>query len=194
MSDAHDLKVLARRRDVAQLYLQGYKQVELAQKHRVSQAQISLDLKWIRAEWIKESTLAFNERLARELARIDALEIEAWNGYRRSIGTKERTLTEKTEGLMANTRAQLQKEQLLGDPRWLDQVKWCIEQRLKIFGVYAPTKIAPTDPTGQNEWTGKSDSELVTELQRIMDAAAARAGAGDSSGVEKAESGRTVPD
>ena len=28
----------------------------------------------------------------------------------------------------------------VGNPRFLDGLQWCSEQRLKIFGIYAPTK------------------------------------------------------
>lgn len=55
-------------------------------------------------------------------------------------------------------------------------------QRAQLLGLYAPQKIAPTDPSGENEWSGKSDAELIAEFERIIEAARARAGAAAGAG------------
>ncbi len=53
----------------------------------------------------------------------------------------------------------------------------CLEREARLLGLDAPTKIAPTDPTGQHEYQGMSDDELVARLREIA-AADAAAGAG----------------
>lgn len=58
----------------------------------------------------------------------------------------------------------------------IDRALRIMERRAKLIGLDMPMKFAPTDPTGQNEYSGKSDSEVVEDLQRILDAARARAG------------------
>jgi hypothetical protein len=58
-------------------------------------------------------------------------------------------------------------ELLVGDERFLGRVAWCIDRRCKVFGVDAPTKIAPTDPTGESEYHGDVMSKVLGALDRI---------------------------
>ena len=156
MSIRRDLKLAERRRDVAHMYLSGYKQVEIADKWRVSQAQISYDLKHIHAEWISAAVMDVGEVKARELARIDAMELEYWQAWKESKDPKKkesktaRRAIEGTAPYISEAREEI--EERVGDSRYLDGLQWCVEQRLKIAGAYAPTKIAPTTPDGQSEW------------------------------------------
>ena len=136
-----DIKVAERRRDVAEMYLGGFTQAEIAHKWRVSQQQISQDLKYIHAAWLQAATMDFDRLKARELARINRLEREYWRAWSESRGTHEKTVTTKSEGEGAYTKAQIEREQSAGDPRYLAGVQWCIEQRLKVFGVYAAQKL-----------------------------------------------------
>lgn len=136
-----DLKIAERRRDVADMYLGGHTQAEIAHKWHVTQQAISYDLKHIHADWVAAARLSFDEAKARELARIDRLEREYWHAWQRSIGQRERTLTERSTGTQAHERAQVVKEEMIGDEKYLSGVRWCIEQRLKIFGVYAAQKL-----------------------------------------------------
>ncbi len=141
MGMKRDLKVAERRRDVATMYLAGYKQVEIAVKWRVSQPQISYDLKWIHAEWVSAASAGMGEIKARELARIDALELEYWQAWRDSKREKVRGgQTKRETGRRASTETRIDKETREGDPRYLVGVQWCVEQRLKIFGAYMPQK------------------------------------------------------
>jgi hypothetical protein len=178
MSITRELKVLERRRDVSAMYLKGYQQVEIAAKHNVSQSQISLDLKWIRGEWLKSATASMGEIKARELAKIDKLELEYYDAWERSKKDAETKIIEgkgdKTSDSPSDIKQTIRTEGQIGDPRYLSGVQWCIEQRMKIFGMYAPTKIAPTDPTGEKEWTGQSESDLINEFNSIINTARAR--------------------
>lgn len=58
-------------------------------------------------------------------------------------------------------------EELVGDERFLGRVAWCIDRRCKLFGVDAPTKIAPTDPTGEAEYQGDLMGKVLSALDRI---------------------------
>lgn len=62
-------------------------------------------------------------------------------------------------------------------------------QRAQLLGLYAPQKIAPTTPDGMEEWTGKSDSELVTEFEKLLEAQRARAGDPTGGGTPAAGAG-----
>lgn len=42
-------------------------------------------------------------------------------------------------------------------------------QRAQYLGLYSPVKIAPTTPSGDAEWSAKSDSDLVTEFSGLIE-------------------------
>jgi len=177
------------RRNVASRYLQGKLQAEIAEELEVSQSSVSRDLKAIQKLWLASSLIDFNEAKARELAEIDHLERVYWKAWAVSCkartgksvkakGTIQREITnpDGTVTFVQESPAEqtVRTEDRIGDPRFLQGVRWCIDQRCKIIGVYAPTKIAPTDPTGEHEYSGFSDSELVREVTRLVDAARTR--------------------
>lgn len=105
-----------RRQKVADMYLSGKSQTEIAESLNTTQATISRDIKAIQKEWLKNATMSIDEVKSRELEQIDKLKkiyTEAW----------------EKSCLKGN-----------GDPRFLAGIQWCAEQRLKIFGGYAPIK------------------------------------------------------
>jgi hypothetical protein len=124
------------------MYLQGKLQAEIAEELGLSQSTISNDLASLHQEWIKTAVSNFDEVKARELARIDQLEREYWQAWQRSLKNEETAIQKQIE-----TAAGLRKEAMkkargqAGDPRFLDGIQWCIEQRLKIFGIYEATKL-----------------------------------------------------
>jgi hypothetical protein len=139
--------VAERRRKVAEMYLTGTTQAEIGKAVGVSRQTIHVDLKHIHADWLKSALMPFDKLKARELARIDRLEREHWAAWDRSQKEYQATLTEKKEGSDSKddyTKAQVRKEQRVGDKAFLTGIQWCIEQRLKIFGVYAAQRVALT--------------------------------------------------
>lgn len=124
---------------IAALYLKGKRQVDIAAELGVTQQQISYDLKEIHDRWRASTLIDINEAKHRELARIDELEREYWEAWRRSCEEKTKTRTKKTLGGNA-TEASIEKDQMLGNPAYLAGVQWCIERRCKIFGIDAPEK------------------------------------------------------
>jgi transcriptional regulator with XRE-family HTH domain len=143
------MKYTERRKGVATLYLEGWRQTDLAERFGVDQSTISRDLAAIRQEWLDSAVVDFNEAKARELARIDKLEREYWEQYEASKEPLESTVKEQT-GVGDDKRVKAQKRETsrTGDPRYLAGIQWCIEQRLKIYGVYAAVK---TDVTSGGE-------------------------------------------
>lgn len=70
-----------------------------------------------------------------------------------------------------------------GDLRAIDRVLNILHLRAKLAGTFAPTKIAPTDPSGEREYGHLSDEQLLREIGSILDAARAReAGAATDGG------------
>jgi hypothetical protein len=81
---ADTFRILSRRTKVAKLYLLGKTQYEIAREVRCSQGTVGNDLAALREEWLASALLDFGEAKARELARIDNLESEAWDAWYRS--------------------------------------------------------------------------------------------------------------
>jgi hypothetical protein len=56
----------------------------------------------------------------------------------------------------------------------VDRVVRIMERRARLLGLDAPTKIAPTDPTGEYEYSGIGDAELFGEVDKLLDRARTR--------------------
>jgi len=136
-----DIEIAQRRAEVAALYLSRKTQVEIAAELGVDQATISRDLTALQALWRSEATEDVGEVKARELARIDRLEREYWQAWEDSKG-KRTTTSKKMSEMAGNKRAEAstREEDLLGDPRYLAGVQWCITRRCEILGIDAPKK------------------------------------------------------
>ncbi len=152
---------LERRRQVADLYLKGATQWEIAGKLQCSQGTICNDLSAIREQWLQSSVVDFSLKKAEELAKLDALERAAWQGWARSC-EDARTSHRRTEeaflaapGKVTKGRSEAEEQARLvvlrrvvaetrkgqaGDPRFLERVAWCIECRLKVMGALKAEK------------------------------------------------------
>jgi transcriptional regulator with XRE-family HTH domain len=151
---------------IAELYLRGCSQAEIAGRFGFTQQQISYDLKAIQAEWQRNTTLALDAHKARELAKIDHAERCYWQAWERSI-EEFRSRTIKAKGTKDDQKVQTkpqQAEQTIytenrsGDPRFLDGVLKCIERRCKLLGLDAPAR---------NEHSGKDGGPIVVEDRRM---------------------------
>lgn len=184
---------------VNMLYLQGYSQMEMAASLGVSQTQISFDMKDVRAEWRRRLDEPTDAKKAEELARIDNLESEAWNAWRKSqegvTNTHKRVekvlrrqekpeskaaFAKKLKGVMDGTISpekmvpvKVTKDSRLqssaGNPAFLDQIAWCIETRVKILGLITDINI-----TQFFNWEEVSAEAIAPEgvdplEQRILD-------------------------
>jgi hypothetical protein len=113
--------LMERRQEVARLYVVGRTQWDIAHHLGVSQATVSGDLDKIRKQWLDSTLRDFNTRVAEELAKLDAIEAAAWEGYARSCRSR------RPGGAV---RA--------GDPRFLTQAFQCVVTRLRIMGAFRP--------------------------------------------------------
>lgn len=147
------------RRKIAELYLRGKKQMEISKELGLSQATISRDLKIIQEDWVRESEQAIDERKAIELAKVDALELEYWEAWKRS---QENAVVEtseiSTETSGQKIKKQKREEGQVGDPRFLAGVMQCIDRRCQILGIDAPKKIDATSG-------GKPIGQAIDEVQ-----------------------------
>jgi hypothetical protein len=143
------LEMAKRRARVAELYLHGRYQWDIATELGVTQGTISTDLKAIREVWRASAVRNFDEAKSQELARIDQLEREYWQAWLRSKEHKESTTTEKVQtGGNDRMKAGAKKEARDGNPAFLAGVQWCITKRCEILGFDAARKLALSEDGG----------------------------------------------
>lgn len=126
----------------ARLYLEGRTQMEIAEKVGVSVSTVAKDLSEIRGRWRSSMVMSYGEAVAREVAKLDALEAQAWDAWYRSQGQKRRTTTQRghnTQGDVDMTTRQTWRE--VGDPRFLEVARKCSEDRRKLLGLDAPDRL-----------------------------------------------------
>lgn len=152
-SAQQEARAAERRQHVAHLYIQGAYQADIARQLGVTQQQISKDLRTLQAQWRGSALRDFDEAKGLELQRIDAIEREAWQAWERSKQPREVTLTEQSEGEKVSRKASVRREGQAGDPRFLERIQKCIEQRCDILGLNAPKRY-------KFDWDTLSDQQL----------------------------------
>lgn len=136
------------RRRISQLYLQGTLQVDIADQLGLDQSTISRDLKALHQEWLDSAMVDYDQAKAKELAKIDNLEMTY---YQEWAASKEPIVKRKTAKRVNNpggdggpdwrtTEATQEISLGTGDPRFLQGVQWCIDRRCKLLGLDAPVK------------------------------------------------------
>ena len=73
-----------RRKKVAEMYLKGYQQTQIAEVCGVTQGQISQDLKILLEQWKAEQLKNIDEQMSSELSKIALLEQTYWDDYERN--------------------------------------------------------------------------------------------------------------
>lgn len=174
-----ELRALKLRQDIATLYLKGYSQTEIGAKLDVSQGTVSKILKDVQDRWRENSASVIEERRMIELAKIDWLENQAQEAWDRSCADGERE-TKKSEMVLkevdvkrGNTTnknkiigkmvpelkmvpvreyVERQRTKQSGNPAFLDRIAWCIEMRLKLFGIMDDRAVDVT--VQQINWDG----------------------------------------
>ena len=151
-----------RRQQVAELYLKGSSQMQIARQLGVSQSTVSTDLKAIRREWRDSRIRDFDEAVAVELRKLDNLEREAWLAWER---TQQPVETTKVAQDGSGKRAEKIVKQQYGNPHFLEQIHRCNVSRRLLLGLDAPTRIAPTSPDGQEPY----HAHVMAELMRLAE-------------------------
>jgi hypothetical protein len=143
---SEEFALLQRRKQVAEMYLRGQTQWEIARQVGVNQAQVSRDLKVLRREWLGSALQDYDARKAQELAKIDQVEQEAWAAWKRSQEPVE-IIKASTDG--NGKRVEKTTKGQCGDPRFLQVIADCIRRRGDIVGLKAPARREVTGPRGQ---------------------------------------------
>lgn len=151
----HDLVIIADKR------LEGLTMLEIAgilnasRPYTLSRSMIREDIYEIERRWLEASIEATSLRKARELVRLNKLEAKFMACYERSIQKKKRLVKEqlgkpgaKGETIVRSVRVTQTEEEADGDPRFLQGVIQCIQERCRIFGVYEAAKLEHAGPGG----------------------------------------------
>lgn len=159
--------------DIAAKYLSGRTLREITEwlnanrPYKMSVAVVTHDLERVRVIWRERAVALVGERKSEELARLDRIEREAWDAWDRSKSDKTRKYGERrtpAEG-KANETVGQETEQRDGNPRFLETVLRCVEQRLDVLGLSAPRRVQLSGPGG-----GPIQTQPVDEYDHLDDA------------------------
>jgi len=146
--------VAARRAQVTEWYFQAISQREMAAALDVSPATISADIAFSRAEWLNDRKTYINKWVNKELERIEWLEQEATEAWEKSKSawTDDKTPDAKRGDVVttvgsSNGAAHKSVTHRLshGNPKYLDDIKWCVEMRSKLLGLIVDKKDFTSD-------------------------------------------------
>lgn len=146
--------VAARRAQVTEWYFQAISQREMAAALDVSPATISADIAFSRAEWLNDRKAYINKWVNRELERIEWLEQEATEAWEKSktawLDDKNPDMKRgdivRTAGTSNGAPYNSVTSRLShGNPKYLDDIKWCVEQRCKLLGLIIDRKDHTSD-------------------------------------------------
>ena len=141
----------ADRAAIAEAYLRGVPQYQIALDRGLTETTVSRDLAWLHAQWAARYADALDAHKAAELAKIDALERTYWQEWEASRTEHKRTTQHAeagTQGQPTPKRATVTTERRDGNPAYLAGVQWCIERRCKLLGLDAPARAEVTGKDG----------------------------------------------
>lgn len=140
-----------KRHVIARLYLQGATQAAIGKKMGLSQGVISRHLSAVKEDWKQSALVDYNERKALEVAKLDEVERNAFEAWAKSRTGPDGKITGQ------------------GNPRFLDVIVKCIQQRKEIFGLNAPLEIVAG---GSLPWLEDEPTDIeatVTEPSKKID-------------------------
>jgi hypothetical protein len=133
---------------ISELFTKGKSFREIAfevnQQHgrNITHVTVFNDVKHILEVWKKDREKLIDYHKTIELEKINRLEKTYWEAWEKSIQSVKKSEVKKHGSPQSVDKVEKRdfEETGQGDPRYLDGVQWCIEQRCKILGINAPTK------------------------------------------------------
>lgn len=169
---------------LARLRLFGHTQTECAEKLGVSQATVSRDLAVVVAGWKSEAVADMESIKAKELAKLDALEVEAYAAWMGSKAESQKTTVEERPGRQSSKDAdddkpakngkhiKIEKQRSDGDPRFLQALLAIQDRRAKIIGFDVPVKFDGTVTNKATIDASALSNEAISEILAARDALA----------------------
>lgn len=138
----------------SELFLKGYTYREIAKRlsekliewhaeYTIGWTQVFQDIQAMLIEWKRSRLENIDQYVTAELQKLDRLEVEAWEAWEKSKQEKETKSMRKTDN---GTSKELRKEDMYGNPKYLDLLLNIQQRRAKLLGYDAPVKI---DLTGK---------------------------------------------
>lgn len=137
-------EIAKRRKEIAELHLQGLSNYEISVRLGISLSQVGRDLKAVEKEWQKQRIADIETVKNRDLAKLDYSEKQLWAAWVRSCDKISQQKVKKVS-LMGGDPVEREREikalQGIGDPRYISEILKCIQLRAKILGYEAAQKI-----------------------------------------------------
>ena len=138
----------------SELFLKGYTYREIAKRlseklvewhaeYTIGWTQVFQDIQAMLIEWKRSRLENIDQYVTAELQKLDRLEVEAWEAWEKSKQEKETKSMRQTDN---GTSKELRKEDMYGNPKYLDLLLNIQQRRAKLLGYDAPVKI---DLTGK---------------------------------------------
>ena len=136
-------KKLGDRLRISRLYLHGYSVEAIANQTGLGERLVQSEITAVRRDWLSRTNINMQIATFQQLDRIDAIENEAHQGWIRSLGpvtveTRQATTTARGTVNRATVRNGGARD---GNPAFLAQMAWCVEQRCKILGLEKPVAV-----------------------------------------------------
>lgn len=134
---------------IADLYVTGQSLTEISHQLRVHRSTVVRYTKILAERWLEHADKSFAVVRAREIAKLDRVEHEAWRAWERScqkVSEEKTTARDDDDGITRINRTTTKKESGGGDPRFLDMVFKCVDRRLKLYGI-DPTNTSTIEAT-----------------------------------------------
>jgi hypothetical protein len=156
---------------IEHLHNRGLSNVEIGATLRLSERVIRRDLDTIAQRYREEARLEHDIEVRRCIAALRDIRKEAWDEWERSKENKERRIQEKiserldakgepTTATVQTMKAVLVSEGRLADNAYLTTVLRTLKEEAELLGFYAPRKVAPVTPDGNDEYNGKRPPSL----------------------------------
>lgn len=126
------------RRQINDLYLQGWNQTEIADKLGIDQSTVSRDIKTLKAEWVKQRN-GLVEEFEAKYRLIYREAYLAWLDSKKDAETTTQEMIDGGEGIGTGQRlkASTRKEGQSGNPALLAQAQGALKAIREMFGVDA---------------------------------------------------------
>lgn len=142
------------------LYIQGHSQEtvkelmkDLTGGHSFSRNTIAKYIQESVDDWKATKNEIVDSWKAIELERINRLEATYWDAWENSKNVLKTNTIKKTKGdtgTLSIAERQDQERQSQGEPRFLQGIQWCIEQRCKLLGMEVPVPQLTINNTNTN--------------------------------------------
>jgi hypothetical protein len=132
------IQQLRDRATIAELYLKGWSQIRIGEFLELNQSNISRELTKIKAGWKAETNRDYDLHVEEQLHRLSMVELQYWDGWQRSQVIKEQTMQERMNEAVESSKAKVQRrtETRVGDPRFLEGIIKCVQERGKLLDLY----------------------------------------------------------